>query len=96
MQWYLSETLRIRGATAVPQAVLDAETLLAWIKTQGNRVIYMRKILQYGPNVLRNKPRLNEAIKTLEDNGHLKANEPGTCIDGVKVRKSWQVHPDVF
>jgi len=96
VQWYLGETLRIRGATAIPQSVLDAEVLLDWIHNQGCQAIYMRKILQYGPNALRNKPRLAAAIKELEDNGYLKPNEPGIRIEGVKVRKSWQVLPGVF
>jgi putative DNA primase/helicase len=37
MQWYLAEALRIRGAVAVPQPVVDAEALLEWLRQRDFR-----------------------------------------------------------
>jgi hypothetical protein len=54
------------------------------------------RILQKGPNPLRNKPRLMAAIAELVDTGHLAELEPGTIVDGVKARKSWEVNPHVL
>jgi len=95
-QWYLAEALRIRGAVAIPPEVADAEALLAWLKERGLRQFRSVQPLQRGPAQLRNKPRLMAAIKELETAGHVRPNEPGTVVDGVKARLSWEVHPDVL
>jgi len=92
MQWYLSEALRIRGAAAVPQAVTDAETLLAWLGDRGLKVFRTSPVLTGGPAQLRNKSRLMKAIAELVENGYLVPNEAGLLIDGVRCRKSWRVH----
>lgn len=91
IQWYLSETLRIRGAAAIPQSVIDAEILSAWLHTRDTRQFRSVKILQSGPNQLRNKKRLMAAITELVDNGYLAANDKGAIVDGVAASKSWRV-----
>lgn len=91
VQWYLGEALRIRGAAAVPQAVLDAELLSAWLNEKGFRAFRSKQVLNAGPNPLRNKPRLVAAINELVSCGYLAENEPGTVVDGVKARASWRV-----
>ena len=92
IQWYLAETLRIRGAAVVPQSVCDAESLSKWLDGRGYRVFRSVIVLNKGPSHLRNKERLNDAIKELVDNGYIVQNEPGTLVDGVCTRKSWSVH----
>ena len=92
VQWYLSESLRIRGAALVPQAVTDAESLSKWLDGRDCRMFRSVQILNKGPSHLRNKNRLNAAIKELVDNGYLALNEPGTIVDGISTRKSWSVH----
>lgn len=91
MQWYLAEALRIRGAAAIPQAVLDAEALSAWLQERGIQVFRSHRILNGGPAQLRNKPRLNAAVHELVTNGYLIENDPGTEVDGVRARLSWRV-----
>lgn len=91
IQWYLAEALRIRGAAVVPQAVLDAEMLSAWLQERAIRVFRTSPVLTGGPNPLRNKPRLTAAIEELISCGYLLENPPGTEVDGVKARKSWRV-----
>jgi len=91
MQWYLREALRIRGTAVIPQSVLDAESLSAWLKDRGLRVFRSKQVLNGGPSPLRNKTRLIAAIKELESNGYLIENETGTVVDGARTRLSWEV-----
>lgn len=91
VQWYLAEALRIRGAASVSQSIIDAEMLSGWLKERDIRHFATRRILNSGPNQLRNKARLMNAIHELVVNGYLSENEPGTVIDNVPARKSWEV-----
>lgn len=92
MQWYLAEALRIRGASIVPQSVLDAETVSKWLSNKGIVVFNQRLLLNKGPGCLRaNKQRLSAAISELLNAGYIAKNEPGLVIDGAKSRLSWTV-----
>lgn len=91
MQWYLAENLRIRGAAIVPQAVIDAESLSKWLESRGLKRFRTSPILTAGPSQLRNKTRLMAALKILMANGYILKNEPGTLIDNVRSRLSWDV-----
>jgi putative DNA primase/helicase len=91
MQWYLVEALRIRGAAAISQSVLDAEMLSAWLRERGIMQFRSKQILRTGPNQLRNKTRLMAAIEELVTNGYLAENQIGALVDGVSARKSWRV-----
>lgn len=91
VRWYLAETLRIRGAAAIPQSVTDAEMLSAWLKSRDLKNFRSKQILNSGPNQLRNKTRLTSAINELVSNGYLVQNEKGTIVDGVSALKSWGV-----
>lgn len=92
IQWYLKETLRIKGAAVIPQSVSDAESLSRWLDMSGYRVFRTRQVLHKGPSHLRNKKRLDAAIDELVTNGYLAENEPGMVIDDVVTKKSWSVH----
>lgn len=91
VQWYLAEALRIRGAAAIPQSVSDAEQLSKWLQERGLRLFRSRQVLTSGPSQLRNKQRLLAAIKEMVNCGYLAENDPGTVIDGVSARTSWEV-----
>jgi len=91
VQWYLSEALRIRGAAAIPQSVIDAELLSAWLRERGFKQFRSKQVLRSGPNQLRNKTRLTAATSELVTNGYLAENEKGTMVDEVAARKSWRV-----
>ena len=92
IQWYLAETLRIRGHAAISQAVLDAEALSGWLHSRDLGQFRSKHVLQSGPNQLRNKTRMMAAICELVENGYLSENPKGTLIDGVAATKSWSVH----
>ncbi|NCC41607.1 MAG: DUF3987 domain-containing protein [Gammaproteobacteria bacterium] len=96
VQWYLAEALRIRGTVAVSQSVVDAESLLDWLRSRGLRLFRSHQVLNSGPAQLRNKTRFTTAVAELVSNGYVAPNPPGTVIDGVKTRMSWQVNPDVL
>lgn len=91
VQWYLAEALRIRGAAAIPQSVSDAEQLSKWLQERGLRLFRSAHVLTGGPSQLRNKQRLLAAIKEMVTCGYLAENYPGTVIDGVSARTSWEV-----
>ena len=91
VQWYLAEALRIRGAAAIPQSVIDAELLSAWLRERGFKQFRSKQVLRSGPNQLRNKTRLTAATNELVTNGYLAENDKGTMVDGVAARKSWRV-----
>ena len=91
VQWYLSEALRIRGAAAIPQSVIDAELLSAWLRERDFKQFRSKQVLRSGPNQLRNKTRLTAATHELVTNGYLAENEKGEMVDGVSARKSWRV-----
>lgn len=91
VNWYLQEALRIRGSALVPQSVCDAESLSKWLHLRDYKVFRTAPILTNGPIQLRNKKRLDVAIKELVDNGYLHPNEKDTMIDGVVAKKSWHV-----
>lgn len=91
VQWYMAEALRIRGASVISQAVLDAELLMGWLKIRGISEFRSAPILTTGPNVLRNKTRLMASISELVECGYLEENPSGCLVDGVRARKSWRV-----
>ncbi|MGZ5057023.1 MAG: YfjI family protein [Methylobacter sp.] len=91
IQWYLKETLRIKGSAVVPQSVSDAESLSRWLDVSGYRVFRTKQVLSKGPSHLRNKKRLDAAIDELVTNGYLTENGTGMVVDGVVTRKSWSV-----
>lgn len=75
----------------MPLSVTDAESLSKWLDGRGYGAFRTTTVLTKGPSHLRNKTRLDAAIKELLDNGYLDFNEPGTVIDGVSTKKSWSV-----
>lgn len=96
MQWYLSETLRIKGASYVQQDVRDAESLIEWLRQRELKLFRSVNVLQHGPNQIRVKPRFDAAVAKLVENGWLTECEPGTLVDGKKAKKSWRVSGHVF
>lgn len=92
VQWYLAEALRIRGASAVPQAAQDAEALSKWLQGRGVSLFATTGILKSGPAQLRNKARLTAAIDQLTGAGYIAELPAGTEVDGVKARRAWEVH----
>lgn len=91
IHWYLNEALRIRSAAVVPQSVIDAESMLAWLKDRDCRAFRTTTLLTYGPCQLRNKIRLNNAIDEAVKCGYLIEQESGAEVDGVKAKRSWRV-----
>ncbi len=91
VQWYLAETLRIKGAAMIPQSVSDAESLSKWLNDRDYNAFRTAVVLTHGPSHLRNKKRLDSAITELVEHGYLTENTPGMVIDGVAARKSWSI-----
>ena len=68
-KWYGDEFVRLFSpAPQMPQAQIDSFLLAAWLKNlivRGQQIIKKNHILQFCPNQLRSKARLNEALEWL-------------------------------
>ncbi len=73
--WHMDEAKRLFAELVVPEAVQQAQTLLEWLireaKSTGKAEISIRRISQYGPNALRKKAALHEALDLLAETNHL-------------------------
>ncbi|MBY0377261.1 MAG: DUF3987 domain-containing protein, partial [Gammaproteobacteria bacterium] len=91
IQWYLTEALRIRSVSVIPQSVIDAELLSAWLKEGNIKIFRSKQVLNRGPRSLRDKARFSKAVAELVKCGYLIENEANTEVDGVKAKLSWRV-----
>lgn len=76
VRWFVVEFKRLFGSTPpIPQEQQDALLLENWLHHQAaiynNNMFLKNKILQYGPNSLRNRERLNTALDYLAFNGRV-------------------------
>ena len=69
--WHLYEARRVLAAFDEPQGVSDAAILLNWLRRQPPEPIDPRRILQFGPSMLRDAKRRDAAIKVLIDRHYL-------------------------
>lgn len=68
MYWYLNEAMRFDGGVAAPQEIIDAEKLEEFLAKEILRELEAPTeslLLKLGPNSLRTKKKLEEAITTL-------------------------------
>lgn len=73
--WHLHEAKRVVGAAAVPQALADAKTLLAWIQAREAASVPLRTILNQGPHQLRDRRRRDGAVERLVESGHVRTEK---------------------
>jgi hypothetical protein len=67
--WYVNEALRLqRGARTDPK-LLAAQQLLDWLRARSEDEYSFRDLLQKGPNLLRTRAAMNEALATLTAHG---------------------------
>lgn len=91
VQWYLSETLRIKTLAQVPTEIMDAEALMRWLQDRNMRRFYSVQVMQSGPTRIRRKEALNEVLKVLDEAGYIGRLPSGQVIDGKARRLSWEV-----
>ncbi len=74
--WHLSEARRFFGGLAMPPELVAAECLEGWLVEQckkiGTSIVLRRDVQRLGPNKLRRKKALNEAIAELSGLGRVR------------------------
>jgi len=79
--WHLTEAKRFLGELAMPSELVNPARLDNWLldycKRERTDKVATREIQQFGPNGLRNKAKLTEAIKELADLGRVRVMNDG-------------------
>jgi putative DNA primase/helicase len=88
--WHLNEAKRFLGELAMPDELVNPLRLEAWIldycKREQTDKIPTRQVQQYGPNCIRTKAKLFEAVKELSELGRARLVKDGR-------KQSIQVNP---
>ena len=96
-QYYLHEALRLANAALISQQVQQAETLRKWLldkwlpKHLSEPYVVPSYILQFGPNLLRERPKIKKAIAMLVEAGWLVEMPEKTIVDGKPRKAAYQV-----
>jgi hypothetical protein len=67
--WYVSEALRLKQAGRTDPKLLRAAKLLEWLESQPDGKASISTILTHGPNAMRTKDAVEEALKILAAHG---------------------------
>jgi hypothetical protein len=92
-RFYLSEALRLSGVAQVSEEVAQAEALRVWMlsPSHGKDWLMARDVVQRGPNRLRDRPKVMQAIAMLVDAGWLAPLDAGTVLGGSVRRQAWRI-----
>lgn len=95
--WYLDEILRIKLNEIASPEILQAEQLLQWFWTRGIETTSVKQVLQFGPNALREKAKIEPLFSILETHGWIAPIVGGAMVRYGKAtdyaRKAWRVSP---
>ncbi|MCR5219912.1 MAG: DUF3987 domain-containing protein [bacterium] len=100
-QWYLDEILRIALDDMTSPEILQAENLLHWLWEKAIKRTSVRQVLQFGPNALREKAKVEKAFNTLIEHRWLIPIEGGAEVwmgEGKPAsfaRNAWTVRDDI-
>jgi hypothetical protein len=96
-EYYLTEALRLANAALISKQVQQAETLRKWLlgkwlpKNLSEPFVLPRDILQFGPNSLREMPKVKKAIAMLVEAGCLFEMPENTIVDRKPRKAAYQV-----
>lgn len=92
-RFYLSEALRLSGVAQVSEDVAQAESLRVWMlsPSHGKDWLMARDVVQRGPNRLRDRRKVMQAIAMLVEAGWLAPLDAGTVLDGSARRQAWRI-----
>jgi hypothetical protein len=89
---YVSEALRLHGASHISGQLREAQRLLAWLLNGWTEpLISLPDIYQQGPNSIRDAERARNAVVVLEDHGWLVRVPEGGTVAGVVRRDVWRI-----
>ena len=69
VDWYVNEACRLQQAGRTDPSLLRAAALLEWLQVQPKDEIGFREILRLGPNAMRTKDVVEEALSILASHG---------------------------
>ena len=96
-QYYLHEALRLANASLISKQVQQAETLRKWLldkwlpKHLSEPYVVPSDILQFGPNLLRERPKIKKAIAMLVESGWLTLMEPPVEVRGIQRKTAYHI-----
>lgn len=88
-EYYLSEALRLHGASTTAPELSQAQKVLDWI--QGRDLVSLPCLYQFGPSFCRDAASARKVVDVLEAHGWLVKKPGGGEVDGVTRREVWQV-----
>ena len=69
VDWYVCEALRLKQAGRTDRKLHRAAKLLEWLQSQPDGKTSISTILTHGPNAMRTKDAVEEALKILAGHG---------------------------
>lgn len=93
-RFYLLEAQRLAGAASLSPQIRDAEALRQWMLSSswGKPWLTLRAALRFGPNRLREGPKLKTIIQLLAEYEWLTPFAVGTVLDGKVRREAWRIN----
>ena len=91
VKYYLSEALRLNCIAQIPQELLKADKLLKWCHKLPGPYVYSTQVYKNGPNSIREKTSAKQALKILEDHGHLKKCAEPVFLDDATRHDVWEI-----
>lgn len=91
--WHLRDALRLIGTVDAAPEIRDAEALLDWCHQTGRTLLHSRDALRLGPNRIRDRKRLMQAMPILESASWAVRIEGGMVIDGASRKNVWRIVP---
>jgi hypothetical protein len=91
-QFYLGEAWRLASVATVSAQIADAEALKTWLlKKWPHPEVTTSEALQYGPNALRERPKVRAALGMLAEFGWVAALDAGTEVRGTPRKEAWRI-----
>jgi hypothetical protein len=92
MKYYLGEWLRLSGSSTASAEMVLAGRLIAWLRENEHRYIYLAQVYQKGPRGIRDRASATKMIGILETHHILTRVVGGREFDGVHRADVWEVH----
>ena len=96
VEYYASETLRLRTAAAPGQELLRAQALLDWLRESWRKpAVSAVDCYKNGPRSFRDAKTARGALATLTEHGWLSPVQGGAVIGEHHRREAWRLHPSL-
>ena len=90
MEYYLTESIRIKGYLSIEPDLILSQKLLHWSWSKGREVFPLQEIYQYGPIEIRQASKARYIMKILESHGWA-SPMTGIEIDGRYYKEVWVI-----